>query len=57
MDYYCKEKGCNNKVCYHTWKHGKGRCHFCESKGKNNSMYGKKGKIMSTLWKISYRRD
>jgi len=40
--YHCKEKGCNNEICYDTWKYGLGRCQVCSSKGKNNSFFGKK---------------
>jgi len=30
--YYCKEKECNNKICYYTWKHGQSRCQSCAVK-------------------------
>ena len=37
--YNCKEKDCNNEICYETWKYGKGRCSSCASKGKRNFNY------------------
>jgi len=37
--HYCKEKGCNNVICYETWKHGLGRCKSCASKGKLHPNY------------------
>jgi len=30
--YYCKEKGCNNKICMITGVYGQGKCHSCASK-------------------------
>lgn len=27
--YYCKEKNCNNEICYQTWKYGKRKCRSC----------------------------
>lgn len=30
--YYCKEKGCDNKIAYKTWKDGQARCCSCASK-------------------------
>lgn len=31
-NYYCKEKDCNNKILYDTWKRGTGRCYKCSIK-------------------------
>ena len=30
--YYCKEKDCNNDICYDTWKIGSGLCRSCAMK-------------------------
>jgi len=50
--YYCKEKNCNNKITYQTWKYGSGRCGSCAQhyfrkihpnyQKKNHPMLGKK---------------
>ena len=32
--YYCKEKGCNNKICSKSWKYGLGRCKSCSNKAR-----------------------
>ena len=37
MNYWCKEIKCNNKICYITYKYGKGRCSSCSKKKKNLS--------------------
>ena len=38
--YYCKEKNCENEICYKTWKYGQGRCRSCETKRRwDNGMY------------------
>jgi len=34
IQYICREHGCNNEICYHTWKYGKGHCYSCANKGK-----------------------
>ena len=43
--YYCKEKGCNNEICYETWKYGQGRCKSCRQLGKLNPKFGIKENV------------
>lgn len=41
--YYCKEKWCDNKISYSTWKQGQRRCLSCNNKNKwANQEYKKK---------------
>jgi len=37
----CIEPNCDNDICYHNWKYGKGRCRSCANKGHRNPRFGK----------------
>lgn len=66
--HHCKEKDCNNKICYQTASYGSGRCHTCENKrrkGKNSPRYGKvshgngayyKGAWMRSSWELLFAK-
>jgi len=32
--HYCKEKGCNNEICFKSWKYGLGRCKSCSNRAR-----------------------
>jgi len=47
--YYCKELGCNNKICYQTWKYGNKTCHQCAGKTRWKNEEYKKEQLKSSF--------
>jgi len=54
--YYCIEKDCDKEVCYETFKYGLGRCKSCAKKGKLNSKYKGKIKIICSVCEKNIER-
>lgn len=57
--YHCKEEGCNNEICYDTWKNGQGRCRSCAHKqayeiGKLNNKGNNNGNWQGGIGKEPY---
>ncbi len=45
---------CREKISYSNWKYGNQKCSFCSHKGKNNAMYGIRGRLHPRFGKVSH---